>query len=65
MVNQIKYSVYSVCFALLPSSFYRFARFVKFEGILGFSFPSIISLGAGLMQITMFERFRQAWPTKT
>ena len=41
------------------------SRFVNFEGILGFSFPSIISLGAALMQIIMFERARLALPAET
>ena len=59
------HSKYSVCLALLPSLLYRFVRFVNFEGILGFSFPSIISLGAALMQIIIFERARLDWLAKT
>ena len=59
------HSKYSVCLALLPSLLYRFGRFVNFGGILGFSFPSIISLGVALMQIIMFERARLALPAKT
>ena len=59
------HSKYSICLALLPSLLYRFVRFVNFEGILGFSFPSIISLGVALMQIIKFERARLALPAKT
>ena len=45
--------------ALLPNSLYRAARFANFEGIWGFSVPSIIWVGAGLMQITLFEHARK------
>ena len=38
---------------LQRNSLYRAARIAKYEGILGFSVPSIILLKAGLMQITM------------
>ena len=50
---------------ILPDSLYRAARFANLEGILGFSVPSIIWVGVGLMQITMFERALPAWPAKT
>ena len=39
---------------------HRVALFANFEGILGFSVPSIILVKAGLMQITM-SRTRPAW----
>ena len=48
----------------MPNSLYCAARFSNFEGILGFSVLSIILVGAGLIQITMFERARPAWPAK-
>ena len=50
---------------ILPNSFYRAARYARFEGILGFCVPSIFRMGASSMQITMFERACPAWPTKT
>ena len=49
----------------MPNSLCRAARYAGFEGILGFSVPSIFWVGARSMQITMFERARPAWPTKT
>ena len=39
--------------AWIFTALYRAARFADFEGILGFSVPSIILVKAGLMQITM------------
>ena len=45
---------------LQRNSLYRAARIANFEGILGFSVPSIILVKAGLMQITM-QRARPAW----
>ena len=50
---------------ILPNSLDRAARYARFEGILGFSVPSIFRMGASSMQITMFERACPAWPTKT
>ena len=41
------------CLFRQRNSLYRAARIAKYEGILGFSVPSIILLKAGLMQITM------------
>ena len=38
---------------LQRNSLYRDFRIADFEGILGFSVPSIVSVTAGLMQITM------------
>ena len=38
---------------LQRNSLYRAARIANFEGILGFSVPSIILVKAGLMQIAM------------
>ena len=52
--KNLTYTVYSEirCIALLI--------FANFEGILGFSVPSIILVKAGLMEITML-RARPAW----
>ena len=50
---------------LLPNSLYRAACFKNFEGILGSPFLSIIWVGLGLMEITLIERARPAWPAKT
>ena len=40
-------------YSLQRNSLYRAAHIPNFEGILGFSVPSIILVKAGLMEITM------------
>ena len=40
-------------YSLQRNSLYRAAHIANFEGILGFSVPSIILVKAGLMEITM------------
>lgn len=49
---------------LLPNSLYRAVGFANFEVIWGFSVPSILWVGAGLMNVTMFVHAHPAWPTK-
>ena len=46
---------------LLAYLLHRTSCFANFEGILGFSVLSIISVGVGLMQVTMHP----AWTAKT
>ena len=47
-------------YSLQRNSLYRAAHIANFEGILGFSVPSIILGKAGLMEITML-RVRPDW----
>ena len=47
-------------YSLQRNSLYRAAHIANFEGILGFSVPSIILGKAGLMEITML-RARPDW----
>ena len=63
MTNCSKFSL-TVVVELLPNSLHRASHFAYFEEILGFPVPSVISVGAGFMQVTM-QCAHPAWPAKT